>query len=167
MPTLWPGSGFECTQETGNRPGTVNWHQVSAKNFPYRLRQDPGPSNALGRVKFMFPNPYSVYLHDTPSRSLFARDQRTFSSGCIRVAEPIELAEYLLKDDPRWNRKKILSATRGKQQRTVHLAEKIPVYLLYWTAWVDEDGTVNFRDDIYQRDRRLTRAWSGNQNSGV
>jgi len=147
-------------------PGTVNWHQVSAKNFPYRLRQDPGPSNALGRVKFMFPNPYSVYLHDTPSRNLFARDQRTFSSGCIRVAEPIELAEYLLKDNPRWNRKKILSATRGKRQRTVHLAEKIPVYLLYWTAWVDEDGTVNFRDDIYQRDRRLARAWSSTQSSG-
>ncbi|MEE4377924.1 MAG: L,D-transpeptidase family protein [Candidatus Competibacteraceae bacterium] len=148
-------------------PGTVNWHQVSAKNFPYRLRQDPGPSNALGRVKFMFPNPYSVYLHDTPSRNLFTRDQRTFSSGCIRVADPIDLAEYLLKDDPRWNRKKILSATRGKWQKTVHLAEKIPVYLLYWTAWVDEDGTVNFRDDIYQRDRRLARAWSSTQPSGV
>lgn len=142
-------------------PGSVNWHRVGAGHFPYQLRQDPGPNNALGKIKFMFPNPYNVYLHDTPSRSLFQRTERAFSSGCIRVAEPIALAEYLLKHDKRWTRESILSATRGRGQRTVHLPETIPVYLLYWTAWVDEEDILQFREDIYQRDQRLARAWNG------
>ncbi|MCP5425542.1 MAG: L,D-transpeptidase family protein [Gammaproteobacteria bacterium] len=148
-------------------PGSVNWQQVGAGNFPYQLRQDPGPRNALGKIKFMFPNPYNVYLHDTPSRSLFQHSERAFSSGCIRVAEPIELAEYLLQHDKRWTRKAIISATQGSGQRTVNLPEKIPVYLLYWTAWVDEDGTVQFREDIYQRDQRLARAWNGDRLTGA
>ena len=131
------------------------------------MRQDPGPRNALGKIKFMFPNPYNVYLHDTPSRSLFQHSERAFSSGCIRVAEPIELAEYLLQHDKRWTRKAIISATQGSGQRTVNLPEKIPVYLLYWTAWVDEDGTVQFREDIYQRDQRLARAWNGDRLTGA
>ena len=87
--------------------------------------------------------------------------------GCIRVAEPIELAEYLLQHDKRWTRKAIISATQGSGQRTVNLPEKIPVYLLYWTAWVDEDGTVQFREDIYQRDQRLARAWNGDRLTGA
>ena len=131
---------------------------MNTSNFAYQFRQDPGPRNALGRIKFIFPNSYSVYLHDTPSRGLFNSTARTFSSGCVRISNPIELAEYLLKDNPRWTRTAIVSASQGKKQRTVPLTEQIPVHLFYWTAWVEEDGTVNFRNDIYERDKRLVKA---------
>lgn len=140
------------------KPGAINWRAVSANNFNYQLRQDAGPRNALGGIKFMFPNPYNVYLHDTPSRELFSRNQRTFSSGCIRISNPVELAEYLLKSDPKWNRNRIKAASTSGQQRVVNLPQKVPVYLLYLTAWVDEDGLVNFRSDIYQRDKPMVRA---------
>ena len=140
------------------QPGSVNWRAVSADNFSYQLRQDAGPRNALGGIKFMFPNPYNVYLHDTPSRELFSRNQRTFSSGCIRISNPVELAEYLLKSDPKWNRDRIKTASTSGTQRIVNLPQKVPVYLLYLTAWVDEDGLVNFRSDIYQRDKPMVRA---------
>ena len=140
------------------RPGAVNWRAVSASNFNYQLRQDAGPRNALGGIKFMFPNPYNVYLHDTPSRELFSRNQRTFSSGCIRISNPVELAEYLLKFDPKWTRDTIKTASTSGKQRVVNLPRAMPVYLVYWTAWVDEDGLANFRDDIYQRDKPMVRA---------
>jgi murein L,D-transpeptidase YcbB/YkuD len=139
-------------------PGQVNWRKVNTSNFAYQFRQDPGPRNALGRIKFIFPNAYSVYLHDTPSRGLFNSTARTFSSGCVRISNPIDLAEYLLKGNPRWNRAAIESASQGKKQRTVPLREQIPVHLFYLTAWVDEDNTVNFRNDIYERDRLLVKA---------
>jgi len=139
-------------------PLSVDWSAVSARNFPYRLRQDPGPRNALGRVKFMFPNAYHVYLHDTPSRELFAKTERAFSSGCIRLEKPIELAEYLLRDDPRWSRQRILATIERGAEQVVHLPTTIPVHLLYWTAWVNEQGLVNFRKDIYERDKVLEKA---------
>ncbi|MCB1765994.1 MAG: L,D-transpeptidase family protein [Candidatus Competibacteraceae bacterium] len=139
-------------------PASVNWSGVSARNFNYYLRQDAGPRNALGGIKFMFPNRHSVYLHDTPSRELFSRNQRTYSSGCIRISKPVELAEYLLKHDPKWNKNTIKTASTSGKQRVVHLPEEVPVYLLYWTAWVDEEGFLNFRDDIYKRDKPLARA---------
>lgn len=139
-------------------PGAVNWGAVSASNFNYQLRQDSGPRNALGGIKFMFPNPYNVYLHDTPSRELFSRTQRTYSSGCIRVSNPLDLAQYLLKHDTKWSKDAIKSASTSGKQRVVHLPEEVPVYLLYWTAWVDSDGLLNFRDDIYKRDKPLVRA---------
>jgi murein L,D-transpeptidase YcbB/YkuD len=139
-------------------PSAVNWSAVSASNFNYQLRQDAGPRNALGGIKFMFPNPYNVYLHDTPSRELFSRNQRTYSSGCIRVSNPLDLAEYLLKHDSKWNKGAIKTASTSGKQRVVHLPKEVPVYLLYWTAWVDADGLLNFRDDIYKRDKPLVRA---------
>lgn len=139
-------------------PGSVNWSTVSASSFNYHLRQDAGPRNALGGIKFMFPNRHSVYLHDTPSRELFNRNQRTYSSGCIRISKPLELAEYLLKYDPKWSKDTIKTASTSGKQRVVHLPEEVPVYLLYWTAWVDENGLLNFRDDIYKRDAPLVRA---------
>lgn len=139
-------------------PGRVNWSQVSSRNFHYQLRQDPGPGNALGRIKFMFPNEHNVYLHDTPKRGLFSRNQRTYSSGCVRVSKPIELAEYLLKSTS-WNRDTIQAAwSSGKKERSVRLPEEIPVHILYWTSWTDEDGTVHFREDIYQHDKPLKQA---------
>jgi L,D-transpeptidase YcbB len=139
-------------------PRSVDWSSVSARNFPYTLRQDPGPRNALGGVKFMLPNPYHVYLHDTPSRELFAKTERAFSSGCIRLEKPIELAEYLLRDDPRWSRQKILATIEKGSEQIVHLPTSIPVYLLYWTAWAGDDGVVHFRKDLYERDKVLDKA---------
>jgi murein L,D-transpeptidase YcbB/YkuD len=135
----------------------VDWSRYTAASFPYILRQDPGPANALGRVKFMFPNRYLVYLHDTPSRELFNESARAFSSGCIRVDRPFELAELLLADVG-WNSDSISRAVDSRRMRTVNLRRPVPVLLLYWTSWVDDQGRVNFRDDIYGRDARLTRA---------
>jgi murein L,D-transpeptidase YcbB/YkuD len=142
-------------------PSAIDWSAVTARNFPYRLRQEPGPSNALGRVKFMFPNPFHVYLHDTPSRELFAKTDRAFSSGCIRLEKPLELAEYLLGGDPIWSREKILVAVDTKKEHTVRLSTPVPVYLLYGTAWMNAQGTVEFRQDIYDRDRTLERLLQG------
>jgi len=139
-------------------PETIDWSRVTEKNFAYRLRQDPGPLNALGRVKFMFPNKFNVYLHDTPSRELFARSERTFSSGCIRVEKPMQLAEYLLRGDPNWTGEKILAAINKGIEQTIRLPEPTPIHLLYSTAWVSQDGVINFRRDIYGRDKLLADA---------
>jgi murein L,D-transpeptidase YcbB/YkuD len=139
-------------------PRIIDWTRVTPKNFGYRLRQDPGPKNALGRVKFMFPNRFDVYLHDTPSRELFKKTVRGFSHGCIRIENPTELAEYVLKGDPHWTRENILAAIESSVEKTVQLPEPIPVHVLYWTAWVSEDGTVQFRNDIYERDEEVARA---------
>ncbi len=140
-------------------PGTVDWHSVRKGNFPYTLRQDPGSGNALGGIKFMFPNKHAVYIHDTPDRYLFQRDRRAFSSGCVRTDAPYELADYLLRNQPEWNNERIVAASRQGRERRVDLTESIPVYLLYWTAWVNEDGSVEFRQDIYDHDRTLARAF--------
>jgi murein L,D-transpeptidase YcbB/YkuD len=139
-------------------PQTIDWSKVTAKDFNYRLRQEPGPLNALGRVKFMFPNKFNVYLHDTPSRELFGKTVRTFSSGCIRIEKPIELAEYLLGGDAKWTRENILAAIDRRVEQTVRLPEPMPVHLLYWTAWSDEEGSIQFRGDIYGRDQLLDKA---------
>ena len=139
-------------------PKSIDWYKVDAKNFRYRLRQDPGPWNALGRVKFMFPNRFNVYIHDTPSRELFNKTARMFSSGCIRIEKPIELAAYLLRDDPKWTSESILAAIDRQVEQTVQLREPIWVHLLYWTAWVSEDNITHFVRDIYGRDKLLDEA---------
>ena len=136
-------------------PSTIDW-AATTKSFPYMIRQEPGPDNALGRVKFMFPNKYMVYLHDTPSKSLFGRAERTFSSGCIRVENPFDLAELLLADQG-WDRARIDQVLASKKTTRVNLEEPIPVLLLYWTAEVDEEGTVFFRKDVYNRDAPIIR----------
>ena len=133
-------------------PYSVNWNQYGPSRLPpYQFVQDPGPNNALGLVKIMFPNPYLVYLHDSPAKSLYEQDQRTFSSGCIRVQQPFELTELVL-NDPQWNRQKIDAVIATKETRTVNLKTPIPVLLLYWTAQPRPDGQVNFRNDVYGRD---------------
>jgi murein L,D-transpeptidase YcbB/YkuD len=119
------------------------------------IRQKPGPNNALGQVKFVFPNSHSIYMHDTPSRSLFGAEQRAFSHGCIRLSRPGELAEYLLRDDPEWTPERMARAMNGGVETFVALKEKRPVAIVYFTAWVDTDGRLNFRDDVYGHDERL------------
>jgi murein L,D-transpeptidase YcbB/YkuD len=139
-------------------PADIDWSAVSSAGFPYRLRQKPGPKNALGRVKFMFPNRFAVYLHDTPSRSLFARRVRNFSSGCIRVERPLDLAAQLLRDQPGWSFAEIKALVESGENKSVSLKRLVPVHLQYWTAWADAGGSVNFRRDIYGRDQALSTA---------
>ena len=139
-------------------PESVDWRRVSAKNLPYHFRQDPGPQNALGQVKFMFPNRFSVYLHDTPARELFDRAQRDFSSGCIRVQRPQDLAVHLLLEDPAWTPERVAEAMNSGTEQTVSLPRALPVHLYYLTAWVDDDGELQFREDIYGRDKALIDA---------
>lgn len=141
-------------------PASVDWAQVIPEEFPYRLRQDPGPNNPLGRIKFMFPNEFNVYLHDTPAHDLFASSARAFSSGCIRVEDPIDLAEYLLRGDPEWTRPAIVSAIDAAEQTPVRIPEPIRVHLLYCTAWLGADGVPHFRRDIYGRDHAVAEALS-------
>ena len=119
------------------------------------VRQKPGPKNSLGLVKFLFPNTNSIYLHDTPSKSLFNEEKRAFSHGCIRVAKPKELAYLLLKDYPNWPPLKIDEAMKGGKEKWCTLKQKIPVYIGYFTAWAEDDGTINFFNDIYDRDNGL------------
>jgi murein L,D-transpeptidase YcbB/YkuD len=149
------GRGMEALEVD---PATVEWSKINPDDFPYRLIQDPGPVNALGRIKFMFPNKFNVYLHDTPARPLFDETQRDFSHGCIRIQKPIELAEYLLQKDPRWNRDALLRTLDEAVDLTVPLPEPMPVHILYWTAWADEDHTIQFRRDIYDQDAPLLEA---------
>jgi len=134
-------------------PHSVNWKAYGPGRLPpYQLRQDPGDDNALGLVKIMFPNRYSVYLHDTPTKSLFDKDERTFSSGCIRVQKAFELAELVLDDPVHWNSAAISEVVAAKATRTVNLARPVPVLILYWTAQPTIDGRVIFRNDVYGRD---------------
>jgi murein L,D-transpeptidase YcbB/YkuD len=121
------------------------------------VRQKPGPKNSLGLVKFLFPNSYNIYLHDTPAKSLFEKSSRAFSHGCIRLGEPEKLANYLLRDDPQWTEKKIYAAMHAGVEKYVTLKDPVPVYIGYMTAFVDNEGRVNFRDDVYKRDDALQK----------
>lgn len=140
-------------------PSKVRWSRYNANNFPYSLRQKPGNDNPLGGVKFLFPNPYSIYLHDTPNKTLFKKRIRSFSHGCIRIAEPFWLASYLLNSQQAWNATAIDSAMKCGQETIVNLSSPVPVHITYFTSWVDETGIVHFRDDVYGHDLRMRQAW--------
>jgi L,D-transpeptidase YcbB len=139
-------------------PLAVPWQTYNDAHFPVMLRQEPGRNNALGQIKFIFPNKFAVYLHDTPQRALFERVQRDFSSGCIRVEKARALAAYLLCDDPNWTPEKLKFALAQGDRRLVRIPRPIAVHLLYMTAWVDENDTLQFRRDIYDRDCDLDAA---------
>jgi murein L,D-transpeptidase YcbB/YkuD len=143
-------------RQTGRRVsgGDVSNHRR------YRLIQEPGPKNALGRVKFMFPNHHAIYLHDTPAKALFGRQTRTLSNGCVRVQNPLELAEVIL-NQPNWDQAGIERVVEGGRTRYVNLAQPLPVLLYYLTAYADEQGRVGFRKDVYDRDEGLRAAFSG------
>jgi murein L,D-transpeptidase YcbB/YkuD len=118
------------------------------------FRQAPGPQNALGFVKFIFPNEFDVYLHDTPSRSLFNKPSRALSHGCIRIENPVALAQYLMRDRPEWTAERISDAMSGEREQAVPLKEHLPVHIGYWTAWVNADGSVTYTDDPYKLDEK-------------
>jgi murein L,D-transpeptidase YcbB/YkuD len=146
------------SHKEGIDPERIDWTEITPDNLIYRFRQEPGPLNPLGRIKFMLPNQFDVYLHDTPSKRLFSENVRTFSHGCTRIEKPIELAEYVLRDTPAWTRGKLLDAIEKGTEQKVPIPRPLNVYFLYLTAWVDQDGTIQFRNDIYGRDDRLDEA---------
>ena len=132
-------------------PSSVEWNAVEQGTFHFTMMQQPGPANQMGQVKFMIPNDYSVCLHDTPDKSLFASAGRAFSHGCIRLEEPLGLAEVLLGSQ-NWTRKQVDSQVKSRETRSVVLAEPLPVHVVYWTAEVDDLGVMHFYDDIYEWD---------------
>ncbi|WP_169054218.1 L,D-transpeptidase family protein [Nitratireductor sp. XY-223] len=138
-------------------PGGVSWGSYSRDSFPFRLRQEPGPKNALGRVKFMFPNQFNIYIHDTPSKSNFDRASRYFSHGCIRVENPLRLAEVVLQAQG-MSRTDIDNIINSGKRRVVRLETPLPVHVVYLTAWVNKDGSVHYRRDVYGRDEILQAA---------
>lgn len=144
---VYDGNGMEVD------PQSIDWHSVGPGNFPYRLVQQPGPENALGPVKLDFPNPESVYLHGTNQRELFAKQDRYFSSGCMRLQRPVDLAAFLLQDDPDWPRERVDQVVEAGKTVLVPLKTQMPVHVVYVTAWVDEDGVMQFRKDMYRYDK--------------
>lgn len=146
--------GFQVLDGAGNvvDPAGIDWMAHSRANFPYRLRQAPGPLNALGQVKIMFPNPHNIYIHDTPSRGLFAQRQRAFSSGCLRTQDPIDLAKWLLEETEGWTAARVDAAVASGRETRARLTSRVPVHILYMTVVSDGAGSVRFLDDIYQRD---------------
>ena len=142
-------------------PKTVKWQRYTARNFPYFLRQEPGPRNALGRVRISFRNRYFIYIHDTPSKSLFKRSERAFSSGCIRVERPLELTRILLNDSDKWSLENLNQVVATNKTRKVFLPERVPVLLLYITARVNNEGAMVFTKDVYGRDSAVLKALDG------
>jgi murein L,D-transpeptidase YcbB/YkuD len=138
-------------------PAGIEWQRYTGRNFPYLIRQGAGPENALGRIKFMFPNKHIVYLHDTPSKSLFGKTTRAFSSGCIRIEHPYELAGLLLEGDPDWDKEKVIAEVDSLKTRTISLRQPVSIILLYWTVGFTADGDVIFKQDIYRRDPAIVR----------
>lgn len=138
-------------------PTSINWSAYSRETFPFELRQDPGEGNALGRIKFMFPNKFNIYIHDTPGKSLFQRSQRDFSHGCIRVSDPFALGDVLLSSQG-YDRARLESIRDSEQRTVITLKEPIKVHLTYLTAWMNKDGSTHFRKDIYGRDAALLNA---------
>jgi murein L,D-transpeptidase YcbB/YkuD len=131
--------------------------QVGTENGLPKIRQMPGAGNALGKVKFLFPNDHNIYFHDTPAKSLFNLRRRAFSHGCIRLAEPAKLAEYLLRDTPGWTPDRIENAMNAGEEQVVNLQAPVAVAITYFTAWVDNDGMVHFREDIYGHDKEMAK----------
>ncbi|MBD2766752.1 L,D-transpeptidase family protein [Hymenobacter sp. BT664] len=138
-------------------PASIDWAGITPENFKYTVRRRPGPNNDLGDIKFIFPNSNDIYLHDTPHRQLFSQSQRSFSHGCVRVQNPLKLATYLLRDKPEWDQQTILDTIATRREKYIPLKPKLPVYLVYFTAWADADGHPHFRDDIYGHDKNLAQ----------
>lgn len=152
-PSFFQRGNYELYDRAGDKvdPSSVDWSAVDRKSFSYTLVQQPGPTNQMGQIKFMIPNDYSVCMHDTPQKSLFAVAARAFSHGCIRIDRPLGLAEVLL-DNENWTRKEVDSQVESSETRSVVLTEPLQVHIVYWTAEVDDLGVMHFYDDIYKWD---------------
>ncbi|MBC7411765.1 MAG: L,D-transpeptidase family protein [Bacteroidia bacterium] len=143
-------------------PDGINWNEYIT-HVPFTFRQKPGKNNALGKIKYSFPNSFDIYLHDTPSKNLFNDTRRAFSHGCIRVANPQKLATYLLVNNPDWNTKRINKILKTDDETFIKLTTPIPIYIVYITSWVDNTGQLNFRNDVYNLDKKLAADIFGEQ----
>lgn len=141
-------------------PDSIDWQKLNSGNFPFRLRQKPGPWNAMGNVKFMFPNSFQIYLHDTSTPGLFKRENRAFSSGCIRIEKPVELAKFLL---PEFTEQEIRTKMKKREEFLVNLREPVPIHIVYFTTWVNSRGTVITKKDIYKEDSKIIGSFRKNQ----
>ena len=150
--TLWRKSGDTLVKVD---PHTIQWAEMNENNIDFFLRQEGGPQNIMGQVKFLIPNPHNVYLHDTPYREDFPKNIRMFSHGCIRLEKPFDLAEYVLRQFPDWERERIDTVVARKTEQTLTLKHSIPVHIVYCTAWREKDGSAHFRQDFYGLDQRL------------
>ncbi|MGB5331983.1 MAG: L,D-transpeptidase family protein [Woeseiaceae bacterium] len=152
-PSFFRRGNYDLFDRSGDPvdPSSVDWSAVEKRTFPFTLVQQPGPANELGQVKFIIPNDYSICMHDTPAKSLFASAARAFSHGCIRIEEPLGLAEVLL-DSEGWTRQEVDSQVESRETRSIVLAAPLPVHVVYWTAEVDDLGVIHFYNDIYERD---------------
>ncbi|MBA4853854.1 murein L,D-transpeptidase [Emticicia sp. BO119] len=162
LPQLKHGTGYLTRNNmevlSGGKvinPSTIDW-SVYTNHVPYLIRQRPGNRNSLGKIKFLFPNSYNIYLHDTPAKSLFNNSRRAFSHGCIRLSDPKRLAVYLLKNKAEWNAGKINEVLATDKETGIKVDPTIPVYIVYFTSWVDNTGQINFRNDLYGLDAKLS-----------
>jgi murein L,D-transpeptidase YcbB/YkuD len=154
-PSIVRNEILPAMSKNGNYLASQNMEIVSQEGDLPVIRQKPGAKNALGKVKFLFPNSFNIYFHDTPSKSLFEKDKRAFSHGCIRLREPEKMANYVLRNQPEWTPEKINEAMNSGDEKFVKVKDPIPVVITYYTAWVDEFGKLNFREDIYGHDQKL------------
>lgn len=154
--SAYSAGGFEALRDGKIYDlASISWSQYSGKVFPFRLRQKPGPKNALGRIKFMFPNQFNVYLHDTPARKKFESAARAFSHGCVRVQRPVDLAVRVLSDVSGWDRARIQAVLASGVRTIVKLIKPLKIHIIYSTAWIGIDGKAHFGRDIYKRDKKL------------
>jgi murein L,D-transpeptidase YcbB/YkuD len=147
---------YEIAPAMKSDPGYLKKHNmeiVKQNDSLPEIRQLPGKDNALGKVKFLFPNTFDIYMHDSPDKTLFKKQDRALSHGCIRVADAAKMAEYLLRDQPEWNAQKINQAMNSGKEQSVSVKKSVPVYITYYTAWMDEKGKMNFRNDVYGHDK--------------
>ena len=156
-PSIVRSEILPAVKKNPNYLAKMNMERTGSSGGLPIIRQKPGGANALGKVKFIFPNSYNIYFHDTPSKSLFNNEARAFSHGCIRLAEPVKLATYLLRNQPEWTTEKINVAMSSSIEKWVTLKQSLPVFITYFTAWVDSEGLLNFRKDIYGHDERLAK----------
>jgi L,D-transpeptidase YcbB len=154
-PSIVKNEILPAMERNPNYLAAQNMEQTGTEGGLPVIRQKPGSKNALGKVKFLFPNSFNIYFHDTPSKSLFERDKRAFSHGCIRLAEPEKMANYLLRNEGDWTAQKINAAMNSGSEKFVKLKESVPVVITYYTSWVDDLGRLNFRDDVYGHDKKL------------
>ena len=143
----------------------IDWNEVPSNPFPYRLRQAPGEHNALGEIKFIFPNPHNTYLHDTPGRQLFEESRRAYSSGCMRVDQPIDLAHWVAEGQTGWTAERIDEVAAGDAETRVDLETRIPVHVAYWTVIPSQASYIRFVADLYARDDEIISGLSGGSQS--
>lgn len=172
MPKLQRGTSYLSRNNmevlSGNKvidPSSVNWSKYAKSIPPFNFRQKPGNKNSLGKMKFLFPNSYSIYLHDTPSKGLFNESARAFSHGCIRLAEPRKLALYLLRNNANWSSEKVDKVLETDKENIIKVKPTVPVYIVYFTTWVSSSGQLNFRKDIYDLDEKLSEEIFGQSGS--